>query len=566
MENFTKKTIPQLSTKDNWVIFYKEITKAILLALDMPICDDIAKALSNPHLMPKVNSPASYSSAWDYYVAKQCITLVSKNEAFTTSAADDAALEAFLSQELFNLTTNQRLKDAYFKHPRWLIEARDFLHDLLTHSPTTFIVGYGTTEFPADNNESYIGRGSTASCRGKKPCLVDKLSYGKHVMTQGVVPYYTQFVSRRSQGKPLEIVKGGRFFTVPKNISASRTCITEPDVNMQMQRWLGLTLRTRFKRILNLDHQHDVHGHLMERFSRCGSHATIDLSNASNSIAYELVKFLLPSVWFDFLNKARSHYIEMPDKTWHKLQMFSSMGNGFTFELESIIFYAILHTLENNTTLRKNGSGDISVFGDDMICRESDVATLYERLEYCGFTVNQDKSFTGNVRFRESCGEDYFNGIRVTPIYFKGSYTENSLVDMYQLANKVYSLSLRLYGLVPWASPLNDVYRRVVNTIPKEWRFYGPCPDLISVWLADEEFDSVHGVSLSHTWLYGTQFEVHYKDGMKTRTVIKPVSDLMKPPKRYTAKVDYITLLHASRGHPIYRATAHTTTAAYYIK
>jgi hypothetical protein len=59
-----------------------------------------------------------------------------------------------------------------------------------------------------------------------------------------------------------------------------------------------------------------------------------------------------------------------------------------------------------------------TVYGDDIVCDSNTTGYVTRLLQHLGFTVNTEKSFTGNQSFRESCGEFYTDGFRVTPIYF----------------------------------------------------------------------------------------------------------------------------------------------------
>jgi len=45
-------------------------------------------------------------------------------------------------------------------------------------------------------------------------------------------------------------------------------------------------------------------------------------------------------------------------------------------------------------------------------------------LKYSGFSLNQEKTFSGSDRFRESCGGDYFDGHDVRPYYIKESVND----------------------------------------------------------------------------------------------------------------------------------------------
>lgn len=119
------------------------------------------------------------------------------------------------------------------------------------------------------------------------------------------------------------------------------------------------------------------------------------------------------------------------DGRWIQLEKFSSMGNGFTFELETLIFWALVESLRD---LRSQTGGRVSVYGDDIVC-PSDIATdLIELLDFCGFEVNTKKSHWAGL-FRESCGEHFFRGKNVTPIYQKE--VPKGRVERYRCYNRL---------------------------------------------------------------------------------------------------------------------------------
>jgi hypothetical protein len=142
--------------------------------------------------------------------------------------------------------------------------------------------------------------------------------------------------------------------------------------------------------------------------------ATLDLSSASDTIASSLVESLLPYEWWDFLRAFRSGKASTEDGIV-RLEKFSSMGNGFTFPLESLIFYSLAEACCNPEDHRT-----ISVYGDDIIVPSYAVPVLVKVLTSCGFLVNVDKSYFDGP-FRESCGKDYLSGIDVRPSYLKDS-------------------------------------------------------------------------------------------------------------------------------------------------
>ena len=137
--------------------------------------------------------------------------------------------------------------------------------------------------------------------------------------------------------------------------------------------------------------------------------ATIDLSSASDTIATALVYHLLPLDWAIALDSCRSAKAIIDGKTI-ELEKFSSMGNGYTFPLESLIFWAI-----SSSACTDNYA---SVYGDDIIVNSVDAPFVCECLRICGFVVNLSKSYLKGS-FRESCGADYHKGTDIRPYYQK---------------------------------------------------------------------------------------------------------------------------------------------------
>lgn len=236
----------------------------------------------------------------------------------------------------------------------------------------------------------------------------------------------------------------GTFQTVPKDAKTERPIIIEPQGNMFFQKGLGTMIRNRLRRVgINLNDQ-SVNQGLAYNNSDIDV-ATVDLSAASDLISYETVKILFQHSpeWFDALLRVRTPYVKVGDAVL-ELEKFSGMGNGFTFELESLIFYCIAHAcleLEREFGELREQSV-LSVYGDDIIINSKAVDTLYVALEYFGFKVNVEKSFSAGP-FRESCGVHTFFGRDISPIYIKDQ-TFKTVGDWYWLYNSLSALAERL--------------------------------------------------------------------------------------------------------------------------
>lgn len=209
-----------------------------------------------------------------------------------------------------------------------------------------------------------------------------------------------------------------RVTTVPKNAKTNRVIAIEPTGNLYLQKGVGGYIRRRLKRVgVDLDDQ-GVNQSLASKALELDL-ATLDLKAASDSVSRELVYELLPYDWAALLDSLRSHYALMPNGERVVLEKFSSMGNGFTFELESLIFWALGSSVRDELTDR----GVLAVYGDDIICQKAAATETVRTLEFVGFQVNEEKSFISGL-FYESCGEHYFNGQNVTPVYQKETFQD----------------------------------------------------------------------------------------------------------------------------------------------
>lgn len=221
--------------------------------------------------------------------------------------------------------------------------------------------------------------------------------------------------------KPLTIVRGNRWGTVPKTALTDRNIGVEPGGNVWLQLGVGRHIRRRLRErwglLLDEGRSELLHQQLACRGSLVGDYATIDLSNASDTVARNLVRLLLPEPWLALLEALRSPLTRVngqPKKAplkngWYLLEKFSSMGNGFTFELETLIFAAI-----SKAVVGPERDWDVNVYGDDIIVPTESAADVIAALRFFGFTTNQRKTFSSGV-FRESCGGDFFLGGPVRP-------------------------------------------------------------------------------------------------------------------------------------------------------
>lgn len=186
--------------------------------------------------------------------------------------------------------------------------------------------------------------------------------------------------------------------------------------------------------------------------SESGKWATIDWSSASDRIYRSVCKALLQPRVFHALDAARSAYIHIdwPDgtRTTRLTNKMAPMGNGFTFPLETLIFWALSSAaiaVCHQIDLVK-ASSLVYVFGDDTIVPTEYAQTVMTQLKGFGFVPNEDKSFWRGS-FRESCGMDAFQGVDVSILRIKTPYPLNKkdasgLTSWTDYANEAIRLGL----------------------------------------------------------------------------------------------------------------------------
>jgi len=250
-------------------------------------------------------------------------------------------------------------------------------------------------------------------------------------------------------------VDTGKLIFVAKNAKTHRPICVEPILNGFWQLGVGDYIKDRLRVLANQDLSNQERNQLLAREGSIhGNLATIDLSSASDTLAFSVVFDLLPEDWVDLLCRMRTGVVEYAGHKY-ELEKFSSMGNGYTFELESLIFWALA---DSCTALSGEDTKRVSVYGDDIIVPTRVVDLLFATLSWCGFTVNPAKSYWEGP-FRESCGADWLLGEDVRPIFKKDRLS-------YQW----------LYVFHNWAMRRGEISLASIarSFIPNDWHLSGP--------------------------------------------------------------------------------------------
>lgn len=356
----------------------------------------------------------------------------------------EKALLSFIADEEFNASTNRKFRE-------WSLRGGTPRAEYLIHGIRRKIASIlGPLNVSRMLNRCRFGNGATATLSRVRarvdlklttlPFSVSPAALGYARLVIESDPHWGSAICRAPVEGPFsllpqcfEVIDYNKFDTVPKSLSGDRTIAKEPVLNGFLQQGVHSYLRERLAKTgINLRDQ-SVNQNWASLAQELDL-ATIDAEHASNSVTKGLVELLLPPDWFEFLNSLRSRKTLLPDGTVHRNEMFSSMGNAFTFELESLLFYSILYVTCKGNRL-------VSVYGDDMVVPQEYGEDCVCSLSLFGFRVNRSKTFLSG-RFFESCGKHYFDGTEVTPVYQKASPRKN-LSERIHAHNRLIRWALR---------------------------------------------------------------------------------------------------------------------------
>lgn len=418
--------------------------------------------------------PAHYTNPWDFF-RDACVTdLLRKCQNLPGSTPTSRALKAvgsFYESEKACKVTNDRFSLHIFNGP---FEAPNDVRvaDLLQRVKKEVALILRSLPLKIEGRH---GKGATFSDRGQRTTVPDKMST-QPTATRGalsLIPFWEDTAWCRALCEEMpnrsspKVVRGNRFETVPKDALKDRGICIEPSLNIFLQLGLGGVIRRRLMDAgVDLDKGQLIHRQVACAASKTGLYSTIDLSNASDTVAKELVRFLLPELWYEALESLRSPFTIIEGKTT-LLEKFSSMGNGFTFELETLIFSSLAIVATRASGIEPVLGSNIWVYGDDIIVPTCASRNLLAILRYCGFTPNRKKTFTDGV-FRESCGGDYFLGVNVRPHLIEEYPNEASA--WISLANGFRRVAAEHFGSDTYLGPFQRAWFRTLDNLPSHIR------------------------------------------------------------------------------------------------
>jgi hypothetical protein len=350
-----------------------------------------------------------------------------------------------------------------------LVSARKLINSLFSR--------YSTSRCAPTHGPGAVSRGE----RG-----IDKMSF--HFLDSVSFPFYEWFYLGPSHlcddGLSGSVPKmrtacllQSRVVAVPKDFRGPRIICAEPKEAQWLQQgiWSNIGDLIEEHRVVSncIDfYDQSKSGEMAQSASADGSLDTIDLSEASDRIAIDLVFLLFHKngradrFYRDFL-ACRSRAAKFPDGCITKLRMATTMGSALCFPLQSIVFLSLVYQAMVNrrsSTRMSDLMGRVRVFGDDLIVQHDDTNYVIDMLHSVGLKVNERKTCIGPY-FKESCGVDAFKGVNVTPVRLK-TYVAHRVSGDQLLALCATQQRLHLAGYQMGAREMASFIRSLDSRVP----------------------------------------------------------------------------------------------------
>jgi hypothetical protein len=496
-----------------------DFIKRYLLALDCPRALTVwllYESKEHNQLVALKSNPEEFDSPEEFRNSYLATKLLSKANFLETGIdRKQVALEKF-----FEFEERCSVQNRYFQnldtHPQFTNEYACILSDM--RAKISSILGtYNAEEFANGGN---WGPGVSTLVKGEEVSAFNKFRDERGItreMYSLIRPWFHRaYPLWRSEQLGLKaedsfvIESGNTVLTVPKDSKTERVIACEPGINLWFQQSVGKMLVKRLGRVgIDLTTQEN-NQHAAYLSSKTDELATVDFSSASDSISKAVVEDLLPPRWFTLMNSSRSHFRQAEPAAikWNK---FSSMGNAYTFPLQSLIFYACAFAVCKKLQLPVHG---ICVFGDDVLLPKQAYKLFSAFSAFLGFEVNLKKSFSSGY-FRESCGAHYYAGVDCKPYYLKDRI--RSVVGLYQAYNSVRLLSHRCMQKVACDVRFRSTCHFLYNSCPKTVRFRVPATAPNAGFISN--FDEATPVRAKH------QLDGYRYEGVVTRGLNRESED-----------------------------------------
>lgn len=414
---------------------------------------------------------------------------------FSKLPMESAKSESFVQDEWTKFCKTQtgytgfKLNLLPFETYRGVQQARHLIHRVLENLDPREII-------PRHGSGSVANRLS----QGEKWNLVPRFNE----FVDRVYPYHEYFVFSLQETADLEqetlfdlptFEKTARVTFVPKTWKSLRLISMEPAELQYLQQGLMMCLYEHIERhpltrkLVNFRDQ-SINQELCS-VAVAADLATIDMTQASDRVWWDLVQFLFPARWVEALSAVRSTHTSFQDSVV-ELKCHAPMGSATCFPVEALVFWALVTGVDNSL---------VTVYGDDIICERGIVSKVMDLFHDLGMLPNEQKSFwTGP--YRESCGVEYYNDTEVTQAKLRSlpsgvddkqgtrakawasvTGTYNHLYQLHGFLPKTYDWVTSIYGpqfcdsevgslCLPWRASNSVFFKRRLNrTLQREEYF-----------------------------------------------------------------------------------------------
>lgn len=388
---------------DRFSQFKADLSSPFLLVLVSPVKEALVSFIERKEL-PKLK----HVFCW--------LRFLSKLE-FKLDSLEQEALESFLA-------TEERLAMLDLSNVE---EITSSLQSILTR----WLKGVDLTTLPVRHGPGCVAEGALTAyekyCSLQTHPLLEKCTTGWYSSLNTLEDYSPLAF------KPGELKRCSTVMFVPKNAKKLRTICMEPATLQYFQQGVMRKLYQFIRRHPVLKHRMMLHDQewnqvLAWHGSKYNSYCTIDLSAASDSVSWSLVKSIFNRTRvYRWMIATRSTHCLLPNGKEIPSLKYAPMGSALCFPTECLIFAAVIeYVAEIRGFMPDSLNVEWTVYGDDMIAPKEWASDIIAVLNAIGFVVNTDKSYIDGP-YRESCGKEYYMGYDVTPLYYRIGSTQDKL-------------------------------------------------------------------------------------------------------------------------------------------
>lgn len=214
------------------------------------------------------------------------------------------------------------------------------------------------------------------------------------------------------------------------------------------------------------EQEFNAHAALLSSMS-CNN-ATLDMKEASDRISRALVIYLFQGLplLLDCLLALSTKYVDLTkaldDENLGssfgllKVKKYAPMGSALCFPIMSVVHWALCTAVAKVRCDIEPHNLRLFVYGDDIVLPSSIAPEIMNSLPKYGLKFNENKSFWRG-HFRESCGTHAYQGVNITPIFFKDLPIKD--VDPNQMSGIIANEQLAYKkGFPPLASCIREAY------------------------------------------------------------------------------------------------------------